>query len=125
MRNETFVRACLPGRRYANQAVRVAVATLTVLFVFVAACSDGGSANEIIGVITEVRLNAQNEVESIRVRDRDDHMWDLPVQFDPGSEVPGYHLEEHRAQRLPVVVRIRESANGPYASEINDVDPHE
>jgi hypothetical protein len=121
MRAETFVRTRRPRRRYAG----LAVAAVAAVMVFVTACSDDASADVIVGLITEVRLNEQNEVESIRVRDRDDRMWELPVEFDPGSEVPAYHLEEHRAQRLPVVVRIRESANGPYASEINDVETHE
>lgn len=103
----------------------IAALSVAILLAFTFACSsDDGTPNRIVGVITEVRLEGQ-DVASIRLRDADDRTWDLPVDFDPGSEVPGYHLEEHRAQRLPVVVRVRESDNGLYASEINDVDPHQ
>jgi hypothetical protein len=103
----------------------LSVVVMIVLCLAFAACSEDDTPDEVVGVIMEVRLDAQQQVESIRLRDRDDHVWELPVEFDPGSEVPGYHLEEHRAQRLPVVVRVRESANGLYASEINDVVAHQ
>jgi hypothetical protein len=120
MRPDQHLRAAIRPRRY----LRIA-ALFAALAALVGGCSDeNGTPDRLTGVITEVRLDSKNEVESIRLRDTDNRMWDLPVEFDPGNEVPGFHLEEHRAQRLPVVVRVRESANGIYASEINDVDPH-
>jgi hypothetical protein len=87
-------------------------------------CSrDDDTPDTITGLITEVRNDSAGNPESIRLRDRDDRFWELQIAFDPGSEVPGYHLEEHRVQRLPVVVRVRHSANGLYAAAIADLDP--
>jgi hypothetical protein len=90
-------------------------------------CSSGdGAPDRIVGVITEVRLDSEGNAEFIKVRDRDDHIWNLAVEYDPDiPAVPGFHLEEHRAGRIPVVVHLRESANGPYASRIDDLQVHE
>jgi hypothetical protein len=101
-------------------------ATLAIMCAIVSACSgSGGTPDTITGLITEVRNDSAGNAEFIKLRDRDDRFWELPVEFDPGAEVPAYHLEEHRVQRLPVVVRVRESANGLYAAAIDDLDPPE
>jgi hypothetical protein len=107
-------------------ALSAMLVAIVAPFLTAAACSSGDDTpNRIVGVITEVRLDAQGNAEFIKVRDRDDQIWDLPVEYDPQiPAVPGFHLEEHRAMRLPVVVYLRESANGPYAARIDDADPH-
>lgn len=79
--------------------------------------------DKIAGLITEVRSDDQNRPTFIRLRDKDARTWELPVELDPDADVTALHLEEHRVQQLPVIVTVRESANGIYAARIDDVPP--
>jgi hypothetical protein len=98
--------------------LRVALCALALVAL---SCNRQSEPHTITGLITEVRSDSAGDPEFIKLRDRNDQTWELPIQFDPGAEVTAIHLEEHRAQRLPVKLRLRESENGPYVAEIADV----
>jgi hypothetical protein len=88
------------------------------------ACSSGGGTPDTIsGLITELRLDEREQPVFLKVRDEDGAIWEFAIEFDPDAEVSGAHLEQHRVQRLPVVVHVRESASGLYAAGIGDAPP--
>jgi hypothetical protein len=103
----------------------LALASCAAIALLTGSCGGDGTPDTIIGLITEVRLDDEGKGEFIRLRDRDDEMWDLEIHFDPGAEVVGAHLQEHKDKRLPVIVKVRESDSGLYAARIDDVPPDE
>jgi hypothetical protein len=106
----------------ATQLFTAVLAIAAALFVGACGGDDGGGAPEsITGFITEVRRDSRDQASFIKLRDRDDRVWELPIEFDPGSEVPAAHLEQHKTQLLPVVVHVREANSGLYAASIEDV----
>jgi hypothetical protein len=100
----------------------VALFTCVAAALLFASCGGGdGSPDAITGLLTEVRVDAQDQPTFVRIRDAEARIWELEVQFDPGAEVSAAHLRDHYTQRLPVVASVRETENGLYAYRLDDV----
>jgi hypothetical protein len=99
--------------------VRIALATVLVLS---AACGDARPANapqRVTGLITEVRRD-EGRIASFTVETTEDRRYDISIDQNRDYGFDLEHLEEHREQRLPVLVRIDERDGMLYAAEILD-----
>lgn len=94
--------------------------SVVILLLLAAACaSELDFPAEVTGLITAVERNDRGTITAITV-DADGGAYD--IRIDPGRDY-GFdleHLEEHRAQELPVRVTIEQRGDDAFAVEILD-----
>jgi hypothetical protein len=92
---------------------------LAVLFLLAACASAPEVPPEVTGLITAIQRGDRGAITGFTV-DAEGERYD--IRIDPGRDY-GFdleHLEEHRAQELPVRVTVRERDGQAYAVEILD-----
>jgi hypothetical protein len=104
-----------------NAPMRIAVAAGVALLV---ACAEPEGDTQpvpsrVTGLIVEIRREG-GSISSFTVEARDDRSYDIAIDPDRDYGFDLEHLEVHREQRLPVLVRIDERAGVLYAVEILD-----
>jgi hypothetical protein len=98
---------------------------LVLAFVLPAACGGGSEVSaevppEVTGTITSIERSDRGPITSFTVRDDDGQAY--VIRIDPSQDY-GFdleHLEEHRAQELPVHVAIERRGDDAFAVQILD-----
>ncbi|HEX2030904.1 MAG TPA: hypothetical protein VHL78_05825 [Actinomycetota bacterium] len=107
------------GRVGQNPAVLLVAVIALVLAVGCGGSEPAPPPERVTGLITEIARDAGGTIESFVVRQG---ARSFDVRIDPARDY-GFdleHLEEHRTQELPVLVRLRERDGALYAVEILD-----
>jgi hypothetical protein len=103
-----------------NAAVRSVIVLILLSLVACGSASEPAPIpNQVTGLITSIERNDRGTIESFTVQQEDQ---EYDIRIDPGI---GYgfdleHLEEHRAQRLPVRVTVEQRGDQGYATQILD-----
>jgi hypothetical protein len=103
-----------------NAAVRSVLLLLLLSSVACGSTAEPAAVpDEVTGLITSIQRNDRGTIESLTVEQGGQ---DYEILIDPGVDY-GFdleHLEEHRAQRLPVRVTVERRSGRAYATQILD-----
>jgi hypothetical protein len=92
-----------------------------------AACGGDDSEPEPVsplrGVIVELDVAGDGDLNAFDVRDDDGDTWSFGFQPDPGAEVPVQHLQLHRDQSWAVLVHFKGNGDDRVATRIDDAEP--
>jgi hypothetical protein len=95
-----------------------AILALTILLA--PACSSEPEAPaEVTGMITAIEQSDRGPITGFTV-DAEGHRYDIRIDRERDYGFDLEHLEEHRAQELPVRVTLEERDDGLYAVAIED-----
>jgi hypothetical protein len=103
-----------------NPRVRSALALVLALSVGCGAAEPAEAPGRVEGLIVEIERDDAGEIRAFTVETRDEQRYEVAV--DPGRDY-GFdleHLEVHREQALPVLVRLEERGDVLLAVEILD-----
>jgi hypothetical protein len=90
-----------------------------------AACARGSSDREIRGILVEVQSHQIVNADEVTLRDADGELHtfrvDPEVASNPDHPNTASHLRQHMINADPVIIRYRDTPEGPVAVRILDV----